>query len=79
MKKCLLLLLAFFLWNTQITGYQPDEIESYYRQALTLAKNGQFFEAQDFFRQALKKDPFHIPSRRGLDLLTDLNNGIVSP
>jgi HEAT repeat protein/TolA-binding protein len=76
-KSWLTLLLAS--WAMLVAAVQPQNNEALYRQALGLARIGNFFEAQDLFKQVLKKDPFYIACRRGVDLLRDLNNGAAFP
>ncbi len=80
MKKSLMLLLSLPVLMVNLASVsQPDNRASSYHQALRLVINGQFLEAQNLFKQVLKKDPFYIYCRRGLDLVKDLNNGAVLP
>ncbi len=53
--------------------------ETLYIEALQLAAKGQFFESKDLLQQALKKNPFHIASRRAMELLRDMEEGRVFP
>ncbi len=78
MKKSWLTLLLGS-WAMLVAVVPPQNSEALYRQALGLARIGHFFEAQDLFQQVLKKDPFYIACRRGVDLVRDLNNGAIFP
>lgn len=79
MKKKLFMLLlaaASVSWAAQARRIDNDTL---YLQALQQAANGQFFEARELLTQALRKNPFHIASRRGLELLRDMEMGQVFP
>lgn len=76
MKKRLVLvvLVSFILHAAENKRLDNDAM---YSQALRLALKGQFFESRDLLNQVLAKNPFHIASRRGLDLLNDMELGRV--
>ncbi len=77
MKKSMALLWLAPMILLAALSQPPQGSEALYRMALGMIGNGQYFEAQGLFRQALKKEPFSIYCRRGLDLIRDLDNGLV--
>jgi HEAT repeat protein len=78
MKKLFILLLTSAC-ACAVAATRRIDNDTLYLQALQLAAEGQFFEARELLTKALGKNPFHIASRRGLELLRDMEMGLVLP
>ncbi len=73
---CLLLAVACALHAAETRRIDNDGL---YFQALELVIHGRFAEGRELLRQVLAKNPFHVASRRGLELLADMDLGRVVP
>ncbi len=77
MRKKLVLLMIILLIST-LNLYQ-QEYKKLFSEGAQLGMKGLLFEAYNYFNHSLTENPHYIPAKRSMDLLNDMDMGLVGP